>query len=122
MRRILQTHVKEGWLMSMASQYAGLARAYKEVVEQFSPNAGAGIEKINASYGPHAAYCAALATIYLRTRLTRTTYVPNLAFCADFMSEYPEAIPDLEFILECYLADWRLTGERTPQKRVSRPM
>jgi hypothetical protein len=94
------------------SSYEEQAKAYTRTIRKFSPNAGAEVEKIHTTYGPHAAYCASLAVILVKSKLERFGVVPDRASYVEFIHHYPHALRSLEHALECLVQDYKVGNVR----------
>jgi hypothetical protein len=94
------------------NSYEEQAKAYTRSIRQFSPNAGAEIEKIHTTYGPHAAYCASLAVMLMKSKLERFGIVPDRSSYVEFIHNYPHALRSLEHALDCLLLDYKVGNVR----------
>lgn len=91
--------------------YEDIANLYIRVIKRDSPEAGAALEQIHATFGARAALRATLVLTVLKMEVKENYHLPDPTIFNDIFAQYPEAVLLLRQAVGHCLAAWGITAK-----------
>jgi hypothetical protein len=88
--------------------YERLSYIYIRLVRGYSPQASEALEKILQSYGPRAAYCAALGVTLLLRKAKQQGYIDPCESYTHHLNDMPEVMPLYHMAVEGLSSDMQV--------------